>query len=165
MSMEHNPHTDTMQALLQLLRYKQMVWQKDEGPLTPILPVVFYHGPHGRMPERFSQLFHPDTPPPHLRPQQVEFQAILYNLSSLTEDEIQQKIYTRITDPVIREDIMPSTAQMLKQEGRQENAHETVVRMLAEDIALDVIARVTGLTPDEIENISQQNEQTDQPRS
>ena len=59
---EHKSWRDE-KALLQLLRYKQMVWQKDEGPLTPILPVLFYHGPHGRMPERFSQLFHPDTPP------------------------------------------------------------------------------------------------------
>lgn len=33
--------------LLQLLRYKCNIWSrlcKDEGPLTPIVPVVFYHG-------------------------------------------------------------------------------------------------------------------------
>ena len=190
----------------------------------PCFSVIDY----GRISERFSQLFHPETPE-CLRPQQVEFQAVLYNLSSihkdrltaeknlelqaallslkyardnmdllidelyrlariggtvflsserfalvklyllhasrLTYDEIEKKIYTRITDPVIREDIMPSTAQMLKQEGRQENAHETVVRMLNKKLDRQLIAEVTGLTPDEIENIRQQNEQTDPPRS
>ena len=220
---EHKSWRDE-KALLQLLRYKQMVWQKEEGPLTPILPVLFYHGPDGRISERFSQLFHPETPE-CLRSQQVEFQAILYNLSSvskdrliaeknlelqaallglkyardnmdllidelyrlariggtvflsserfalvklyllhasrLTYDEIEKKIYTRITDPVIREDIMPSTAQMLKQEGRQEgrqeNAHETVVRMLNKKLDRQLIAEVTGLTLDEIENIRQRS--------
>ena len=234
---EHKSWRDE-KALLQLLRYKQMVWQKDEGSLTPILPILFYHGPDGRISERFSQLFHLETPD-YLRPQQVEFQAILYNLSRvskerltaeknlelqaallslkyardnmdlmidelyrlartggrvfltskrfalvklyllhasrLTYEEIEKKIHTRITDPVIREDIMLSTYQNIKQAGRQEGrietVHETVVRMLNEEIDVDVIARVTRLTLDEIENIRQQHEnhqqlaKTDQPQS
>ena len=81
----------------------------------------------------------------------------LLHASRLTYDEIEKKIQARITNPVIREDIMPSTAQMLKQEGRQEVHEETVVRMLNKKLDLQLIAEVTGLTLDEIENIRQRS--------
>ncbi|GAB6088774.1 Rpn family recombination-promoting nuclease/putative transposase [Spirochaeta dissipatitropha] len=224
---EHKSWRDE-KALLQLLRYKQMVWQKEKGLLTPILPVLFYHGPDGRFPDRFSQLFPADIPE-KLLPRQVEFQAVLYNLSSvaedrltaeknrelqaallslkyardnmdllidqlyrlgksggimfltstrfeliklyllyassLTYDEIEQKIQERVIDPVMQEALMLSTAQMLKQEGRQEGRQETVYetadRMLDRDYPLQEIAELTGLPLEEVERLSREKHASD----
>ena len=99
---EHKSWRDE-RALLQLLRYKQQIWQsyavaseklcaKSDVkpaalPLSPILPILFYHGVKGRMPERFSELFPPGVPPA-LLPRQVEFHAVMYNLSTTPKDQI-----------------------------------------------------------------------------
>ena len=80
----------------------------------------------------------------------------------LTNDEVRQKIKSKVTDPVMQEDIMLSAAAMFKQEGleeglekgRKETVCETAERMLKENIDKSVVARVTRLSMEEIERLA-----------
>ncbi|GAB6088777.1 hypothetical protein JCM12856_03700 [Spirochaeta dissipatitropha] len=79
----------------------------------------------------------------------------------MTYDEIEQKIQERVIDPVMQEALMLSTAQMLKEEGRQETVYETADRMLDRDYPLQEIAELTGLSLEEVERLSKEKHASD----
>ncbi|WP_460050451.1 hypothetical protein [Spirochaeta dissipatitropha] len=56
---------------------------------------------------------------------------------------------------------MLSTAQMLKEEGRQETVYETADRMLDRDYPLQEIAELTGLSLEEVERLSKEKHASD----
>jgi predicted transposase YdaD len=60
---EHKSYNDP-KALLQLLRYKLELWEKEtkdqySRPLTPVIPILFHHGPAKEVHSEFTQLFEP----------------------------------------------------------------------------------------------------------
>lgn len=107
---EHKSWRDP-EALLQLLRYMVQVWTAErrgtdaaeevyEGhendrvrtprsphPLTPIIPILVYHGPRGRMPESFSELFGEDIPEA-LQRYQVVFGSEILDLARTSREDL-----------------------------------------------------------------------------
>jgi predicted transposase/invertase (TIGR01784 family) len=80
---EHKSYRDPA-AVLQLLRYMVQMWSaemKSGGkiPLTPVIPVLLYHGPAGGVVESFSDLF-PRELPEALKRYQVTFGAEIFDL-------------------------------------------------------------------------------------
>ena len=133
---EHKSWRDP-EALLQLLRYMVQVWTAErrgtdageepaEGredsrtrapraahPLTPIVPVLVYHGPHGRMPVSFSELFGEDIPEA-LKRYQVVFGSEILDLAGTRREELRgdpasraalwlMRSIRRETDDILRE--------------------------------------------------------------
>jgi predicted transposase YdaD len=98
---EHKSYRDPG-ALLQLLRYMVQVWTAERKPkekddtaevsargakLTPIIPILVYHGPRGGIVEPFSKLF-PDDLPEELQRYQVAFGADILNLPRMRPDSL-----------------------------------------------------------------------------
>jgi predicted transposase/invertase (TIGR01784 family) len=88
---EHKSYRDPA-ALLQVLRYMVQVWSaevRSDGtrPLTPIIPVLVYHGPEGGVVKSFSDLF-PDRVPDVLRRYQVVFGADILDLNGTRRDDL-----------------------------------------------------------------------------
>ncbi len=133
---EHKSWRDP-EALLQLLRYMVQVWTAErrgtdageepaEGhqdsrarapraahPLTPIIPILVYHGPRGRMPASFSELFGEEIPEA-LKRYQVEFGSEILDLAGTRREELRgdpasraalwlMRSIRRKTDDVLRE--------------------------------------------------------------
>ena len=89
---EHKSYYDS-KTLLQMLRYITQIWAKDAkkepaAPLTPIIPVLFYHGERKETESRFIDLFPPDFPK-EIKPYQPDFAVNLFNLTSLQDDMIE----------------------------------------------------------------------------
>ena len=78
-------------------------------------------------------------------------QIELYILSAagLTSRELQEKIQAEVTNPVLQEAFM-STAQLLIQEGRQEEALLVAERLQAMGMSLEQIAGIVDLPLDEL---------------
>jgi len=88
---EHKSYRDPA-ALLQLLRYMVQVWSAETRTgrgalLTPIIPVLVYHGPEGGVVKSFSDLF-PDRVPDVLRRYQVVFGADILDLNGTRRDDL-----------------------------------------------------------------------------
>jgi predicted transposase/invertase (TIGR01784 family) len=83
---EHKSWSDAA-VLLQLLRYMVQVWTAERRAgsqwLTPIIPIVVYHGRSGSIPGSFAELF-PATIPEALKRYQVRFGADVLDLSERT---------------------------------------------------------------------------------
>lgn len=59
---EHKTYHDPL-ALLQILRYMVQVWSRQNSlPLTPILPLLFYHGKKRMWPPSFAACSVPHCP-------------------------------------------------------------------------------------------------------
>ncbi|MEX2442620.1 MAG: Rpn family recombination-promoting nuclease/putative transposase [Alkalispirochaeta sp.] len=88
---EHKSYRDPA-AVLQLLRYMVQMWSAEVRsggriPLTPIIPVLLYHGPAGGVVESFSDLF-PREMPEVLKRYQVNFGAEIFDLPATSANTL-----------------------------------------------------------------------------
>jgi len=99
---EHKSYDDPT-ALLQLLRYMVQAWsletrssrppnphrhdRNQRRPLTPIIPILVYHGPDGTTPGSFADLFPDEIPEPLMR-YQVSFGADILDLPRASKDDL-----------------------------------------------------------------------------
>ena len=85
---EHKSFHDPL-ALVQILRYMVRVWsQEKKPPLTPILPLLFYHGQKKEVASEFQSLFDP-TLTPDLMAYQPAFLTQIFNLAVMNPLELQ----------------------------------------------------------------------------
>lgn len=79
---EHKSHPEK-KILMPLLRYMQLMWQKDgdeKKPLRIIMPFVFYHGKEvWRLPRRFVQRF---VAPPSAKNLLLDYEHILFDTNA-----------------------------------------------------------------------------------
>ena len=89
---EHKSYPDTG-VLLQMLGYMYATWdeqKKENLPLTPIIPVVIYHGgQEWNIPTNFQGQF--ESLKETIKPYMPEFKYALIDLSLLSDEEIRQK--------------------------------------------------------------------------
>ncbi len=90
--MEHKSYRDPA-AVLQVLRYMVQMWSAEmrsggKIPLTPVIPVLLYHGPAGGVVESFTDLF-PREMPEALKRYQVTFGAEIFDLPATSMDTLQ----------------------------------------------------------------------------
>jgi len=99
---EHKSFPDLLVAL-QLLRYMVSQWQqqvKEKVPLTPIIPLVVYHGERAwHIATEFSALL---AVPEELRPYQPNFRYHLSDFSHLSDETIRGEIWLRVCLSVLR---------------------------------------------------------------
>jgi predicted transposase/invertase (TIGR01784 family) len=99
---EHKSFPDRLVAL-QLLRYMVNQWQqqvKEKMPLTPILPLVIYHGEHPwQVATEFAALL---DVPEALRSYQPNFSYHLSDFSHLSDETIRGEIWLRVSLSVLR---------------------------------------------------------------
>jgi predicted transposase/invertase (TIGR01784 family) len=99
---EHKSFPDVLVAL-QLLRYMVNLWQqqvKEKVPLTPIIPLVIYHGERAwHIATEFSALL---DVPEELRPYQPNFRYHLSDFSYLSDETIRGEIWLRVCLSVLR---------------------------------------------------------------
>jgi predicted transposase/invertase (TIGR01784 family) len=125
-------------VLLQLLRYKCNIWSslcKDEGPLTPIVPVVFYHGdsPWNVAPA-FQDMF--GNLDGELRELTDQFRYVLIDVGHMDDESLPQdpELLTRLTalKYAIRKDVLkvglPLLARLLA--GRPDMEVSLVLRYI-----------------------------------
>jgi predicted transposase/invertase (TIGR01784 family) len=85
---EHKSYHDPL-ALLQILRYMVRLWSAQKKlPLTPILPLLFYHGEKKEVSSEFRSLFDPALPA-ELRQYQPAFLTQILNLAVMDPKELQ----------------------------------------------------------------------------
>ena len=99
---EHKSFPDALVAL-QLLRYMVSQWQqqvKEKVPLTPIIPLVVYHGERAwHIATDFSALL---EVPEALRQYQPDFRYHLSDFSHLSDETIRGEIWLRVVLSVLR---------------------------------------------------------------
>ncbi len=85
---EHKSFHDPM-ALVQILRYMVRVWSLEKKPpLTPILPLLFYHGQKKEVDGEFQSLFDPSLSHDFV-PYQPAFLTQIFNLAVMNPLELQ----------------------------------------------------------------------------
>ena len=139
---EHKSYQDHG-ALLQILRYMVNTWsrgwrQDTKVKLTPIVPVLFYHGESPRLTTQFPELF-PSDLPESVQAYLPSFRCEVLNLTAAEISDLSVSLQTqaalwamkysrtelidlinqRITDSFLGEEIM-TTAQALIKEGCQQ---------------------------------------------
>jgi len=87
---EHKSYNDS-KVLLQLLRYMVQTWDQDTktsrtARLTPIIPILFHHGPNTEVSTDFADLFSPILPRV-LIPYIPRFDVALANVTGLAEED------------------------------------------------------------------------------
>jgi predicted transposase YdaD len=87
---EHKSYNDP-KALLQMARYQLELWEKEakdqsSKPLSPVIPILFHHGPAREVRSEFAQLFEPLVDPA-LLPYIPKFIVGLMNVTVLGEDD------------------------------------------------------------------------------
>jgi predicted transposase YdaD len=75
-----------------MLRYLTQIWAEEakespSAPLTPVLPILFYHGESPYTAFKFSQLFPADFPE-ELKPYHPDFSVTLFNLTTLPDAKL-----------------------------------------------------------------------------
>ena len=99
---EHKSFPDVLVAL-QLLRYMVNLWQqqvKEKVPLTPIIPLVVYHGERAwHIATEFSALL---NVPAALQQYQPNFRYHLSDFSHLSDETIRGEIWLRVVLSVLR---------------------------------------------------------------
>jgi predicted transposase/invertase (TIGR01784 family) len=84
---EHKSYHDPL-ALLQILRYMVRLWSAQKKlPLTPILPLLFYHGEKKELSSEFRSLFDPALPA-ELIQYQPAFLTQILNLAVMDPKEL-----------------------------------------------------------------------------
>jgi predicted transposase YdaD len=88
---EHKSYYDPA-ALLQILRYMVETWRREsksrpQKPLTPIIPILFYHGPPRSVADEFGELFGADYPNA-LSEHRPDFSVRLINLTEMGDEEL-----------------------------------------------------------------------------
>jgi predicted transposase/invertase (TIGR01784 family) len=100
---EHKSTPD-WQVILQLLRYMLRFWErqiKAGHPLSPVIPLVIYHGERAwQVPVDFLSLF--ADVPVALRPYLPDFQYHLTDFSWTSDEEIRGNIWLRVSAAVLR---------------------------------------------------------------
>ena len=76
----------------------------------------------------------------------------LYNITEMNTDEIQREYLDKIDSPELKEAFM-STAQILIQQGKEEEKHFLAKMMKKEGADEIFISRVTGFSLDELKTI------------
>jgi len=87
---EHKSYNDS-KVLLQLLRYMVQTWDQDTkssrtARLTPIIPILFHHGPNTEVSTDFADLF-PSNLPLEITPYIPRFDVALANVTGLAEED------------------------------------------------------------------------------
>lgn len=124
---EHKSFPDK-QVAFQLLRYMVRIWEqqgKQEQPLTPIMPLVVYHG-------RQKWDIHPEfgallTAPEEMRPYMPNFRYHVRDFSHLSDVEIKGEIILRVLlmtmrnihNPHFREELRPFLRYLFQLKGEQ----------------------------------------------
>ena len=89
---EHKSYPDPG-VLLQILNYMTVMWdeqRKKNNPLTPVIPVVIYHGTTSwNVTTHFQGQF--DSLNESIKPYIPEFKYVLVDLTQISDDEIEQK--------------------------------------------------------------------------
>jgi len=110
---EHKSFPDVLVAL-QLLRYMVSQWQqqvKEKVPLTPIIPLVVYHGERAwHIATEFSALL---DVPEALQQYQPNFRYHLSDFSHLSDETIRGEIWLRVILSVLRAILNPRLPQEL----------------------------------------------------
>jgi predicted transposase/invertase (TIGR01784 family) len=124
---EHKSFPDK-QVAFQLLRYMVRIWEhqsKQEQPLTPILPLVVYHG-------RSKWEIHPEfgallSAPEEMRPYLPNFRYHVRDFSHLSDVEIKGEIVLRVLlmtmrnihNPHFRDELRPFLRYLFQLKGEQ----------------------------------------------
>jgi len=87
---EHKSYNDS-KVLLQLLRYMVQTWDQDAktsrtARLTPIIPILFHHGPNSVVSTDFAELF-PSPLPVEIRSYIPRFDVAMANITGLAEED------------------------------------------------------------------------------
>ena len=87
---EHKSYNDP-KALLQMARYQLELWEREakdqpSKPLSPVIPILFHHGPTKEVRSEFPQLFEPLVDPA-LLPYIPKFVVGLMNVTVMGEDD------------------------------------------------------------------------------
>ena len=110
---EHKSYPDHL-VILQLLRYMLRFWEqqvKEGKKLTPILPLVIYHGEKvWRTPTSFHSLFDVSAA---IRPFLPNFEYHLNDFSHLSDETIRGEIWLRVSLSVLRAIFNPHLRQEL----------------------------------------------------
>ncbi|MCB0063776.1 MAG: Rpn family recombination-promoting nuclease/putative transposase [Caldilineaceae bacterium] len=126
---------------LQLLRYKVQIWEQlprqAEQAITPVIPIVFYHGlSKWSKPTNFAGLY-PTTTDDTLLPFLVDYQYHLIDLSQYSDDELKGEVRLRaglllfkyILRPDLR-DKLPAIFGLIRRLTEQETGLEYLETML-----------------------------------
>ncbi|MCC6603506.1 MAG: Rpn family recombination-promoting nuclease/putative transposase [Anaerolineae bacterium] len=111
---EHKSYPDPLVGL-QLLRYMVRFWErqvKEKEPLTPIIPLVIYHGEKAwHTPTEFLELM---DVPEALRPFLPDFRYHLNDFSYLSDETIRGEIWLRVSLSVLRSIFNPQLRHELE---------------------------------------------------
>ncbi len=148
MLFEHKSHPDT-QVALQLLRYMVNQWQqqvKEKEPLTPILPLLIYHGERAwKISTEFAALL---DVPEALRPFQPNFHYHLSDFSHLSDETIRGEIWLRVSLSILRAIFDPQLRSQLR------NLVQLMFQLSNQQTGLEYIRTILYYLSDATEKVS-----------
>ncbi len=89
---KHKSYIPRFPVQMQLLEYMTHLWKQDtrqNKPFSHVVPIIFYHGKQAWMEKDLADFF--DELPPTWKHLVLDFQYILVDLNTISEEEILQK--------------------------------------------------------------------------
>jgi len=80
---EHKSYPDKM-VYFQILSYAMSIWEEEKENLTPIIPIIFYHGKNFEIKENFNDLFITQTP------YNLNWKLKIFNLNKINDEKFLQ---------------------------------------------------------------------------
>ncbi len=148
---EHKSFPDVLVAL-QLLRYMVNLWQqqvKEKVPLTPIIPLVVYHGQRAwQVATEFSTLL---DVPEALQQYQPNFHYHLSDFSHLSDETIRGEIWLRVCLSVLRAIFNPRLRHEL------DDLANLVFRLSSQRTGLEYIRTIMYYLSDATERVTRED--------